>query len=95
MLGADADVSRRGNLYSALMDNLSWLKESDAAWDESLPITVAEARQTIHDCDAFIGDPAPALIWIRASRRIRYRLDSEQAALLSSIHCLSSVFGRR
>lgn len=29
-LGTDADVSRRGNLYSVLMDNLSWLKESDA-----------------------------------------------------------------
>ena len=85
-LGADADVSRREKLYSALVGNLSRLKESgDADWDENLPITDDEARQVVHDCDAYIRDPVPALIWIRASRRIRCRLDTERAALLSSI----------
>ena len=84
-LGADADVSRREKLYSALVGNLSRLKESDVDWDDSLPITADEARQVIHDCDAYIGDPVPALIWIRASWRIRCRLDAERAALLSSI----------
>jgi len=85
-LGADADVSRREKLYSALVGNLSRLKESGAVyWDQSLPITAEEARQVIHDCDAYIGDPVPALIWIRASRRIRCRLDAKLGGLLSSI----------
>ena len=85
-LGADADVSRREKLYSALVGNLSRLKESGSAdWDEGLPITADEARQVIHDCDAYIGDPVPALIWIRASRRIRCRLDGKLGILLSSI----------
>ena len=84
-LGADTDVSRREKLYSALVGNLSRLQESGVDWDEGLPITADEARQVIHDCDAYIGDPVPALIWIRASRRIRCRLDAERGALLSSI----------
>ncbi len=85
-LGADAEVSMRGKLYSALVGNLPRLKESGAVdWDESLPMTADEARQVIHDCDVYIGDPVPALIWIRASRRISCRLDAERGALLSSI----------
>lgn len=84
-LGTDADVSRREKLYSELVGNLSRLKESGADWDDSLPITAEEARQVVHDCDAYIGDPVPALIWIRASRRIRCWLDAERGALLSSI----------
>ena len=84
-LGAEADVSRREKLYSALVGNLSRLKESDGDWDEGLPITAEEARQVVHDCDVYIGDPVPALIWIRASRRISCRLDAERGALLSSI----------
>lgn len=84
-LGADADVSRREKLYSALVGNISRLKETGADWDESLPITADEARQVVHDCDAYIGDPVPALIWIRASRRIRCRLDVKRGGLLSSI----------
>lgn len=83
----DYSDSRRERLYSALMDNLSRLKDSDGAveWDESLPLTVDEARRVIRDCDAFIGDPVAALIWIRAARRIRWRLNDEHAALLSRI----------